>query len=157
MAAAATTAEADRTRGALLGLVWGDVLGCPVEGWDTRAIRRVYGVYADLPAEYPWSQLAGASARTLRRLRPLGLHSDDTQQALALIQVCLAPGGWSVERWAACLVDGMVGRAWRDYGRNFADAVARLRQGIPPQRAGSRTAGIGAAMRCGPLGALLLG
>ncbi len=146
--------QPDRGRGALLGLAWGDVLGCPVEGWDARNIRRVYGAYVGLPADYPWAQLRGCDARTLRRLRPLGLHSDDTQQALALVQICLAPDGWSAERWATCLVDGMRGGVWRDYGRNFAEAVARLRQGVPPERAGSRTAGIGAAMRAGPLGAL---
>jgi ADP-ribosyl-[dinitrogen reductase] hydrolase len=146
--------QPERIRGALLGLAWGDVLGCPIEGWDARDIRRAYGAYVDLPADYPWPQLRGYNARTLRRLGPLGLHSDDTQQALALIQVCLGPDGWSAERWAACLVDGMRGGAWRDYGRNFAEAATRLGRNIPPQHAGSRTAGIGAAMRAGPLGAL---
>ena len=110
-----TPTQPDRIRGALLGLAWGDVLGCPVEGWDARHIRRVYGVYADLPLAYSRQQLAGASAKALRRLRPLGLHSDDTQQALALLNVCLSPGGWSAAKWAACLVEGMRAGAWRGY------------------------------------------
>ena len=145
--------QPDRIRGALLGLAWGDVLGCPVEGWDARHIRAVYGAYDDLPSAYPARLLRGGGVR-LSRLRPLGLHSDDTQQALALLNVCLSPGGWSAERWAVCLVQGMAGGAWRGYGQNFKGAVAHLARGVAPAHAGSRTAGIGAAMRIGPLGAL---
>lgn len=146
--------QADRIRGALLGLAWGDALGCPVEGWDARHIRAVYGAYRDLPAEYPPQLLRGGGQRSLNRLRPLGLHSDDTQQALALLNICLGPDGWAPERWAAGLVQGMTAGAWRGYGQNFKGAVTHLARGVAPQRAGNHTAGIGAAMRAGPLGAL---
>ena len=43
-------------------------------------------------------------------MRPLGLYSTDTQQALALLNVCRAPDGWSAEKWSACLVQGMAAR-----------------------------------------------
>jgi hypothetical protein len=33
--------EADRVRGSFLGLAWGDVFGCPVEGWRSGAIQQV--------------------------------------------------------------------------------------------------------------------
>ncbi|MCX6031786.1 MAG: ADP-ribosylglycohydrolase family protein [Chloroflexi bacterium] len=145
--------QPERIRGALLGLAWGDVLGCPVEGWDARHIRAVYGAYKDLPAAAP-AQPGREGRSRPSRARPLGLHSDDTQQALALLNVCLAPGGWTAEQWAECLVQGLAAGAWRGYGRNFSAAVARLAHGAAPQRAGNRTAGIGAAMRAGPLGAL---
>src|SRR5205085_1366463 len=88
------------------------------------------------------------------RLRPLGLYSDDTQQCLALLHVCLGPGGWSAPAWAALLVDGMHRKVWRGFGRNFRAAVSRLERGAIPQRSGSPTAGIGSVMRIGPLGAL---
>lgn len=140
-----------RKRGALLGLAWGDVYGCPVEGWRARQIRQVYGDYETLPQAYDHQAIEAAGAR-LDRLRPLGLHSDDTQQALALLTICLE--GWSLERWSRCLVQGLDAKAWRGYGRNFAQAVYALRKGIPPEMAGSQSAGIGAAMRSGPLGAL---
>jgi len=87
----------------------------------------------------------------------LGLHSDDTQQALALIRTCLAPGGWQMRAWADLLVRGEKKRAWRGTGRFFRAAVKALAQGVSPLASGSRSAGVGAAMRIAPLGALFAG
>ena len=143
-----------RVRGCLLGLAWGDALGCPIEGWRDHEIERIFGTYDRLPAEYPFAQIAAMNARRLRRLRPLGLYSDDTQQALALIQVSLGTDGWSVERWGDCLVDGMRVGAWRGYGSRFRRAVGKLANGVRPQAAGTASAGIGASMRVAVLGAL---
>ena len=39
----------ERARGSLLGLAWGDVLGCPIEGWRKDDVERVYGEYTSLP------------------------------------------------------------------------------------------------------------
>ena len=142
----------ERIRGTLLGLAWGDVCGCPVEGWRAERIRQVFGDFVRLPDDYPLDRLAPLGKKVLKRLRPLGLHSDDTQQALALINVCL--GGWSPEVWAGWLVHGQQQKAWRGYGRNFQMAVRQLTKGAPPQQAGAATGGIGAVMRIAPLGAL---
>ena len=142
----------DRARGTLLGLAWGDVLGCPIEGWRKDEIERVYGAYTSLPDDYPFDRIQ--AAREVRRhLRPLGIHSDDTQQALALIAVCLG-GPWSPARWAEWLVVAMQRGALRGYGRNFQQAVHKLARGAPPEHAGSASAGMGAAMRIAPLGAI---
>lgn len=142
----------DRARGTLLGLAWGDVLGCPIEGWPREEIHRVYGAYTSLPKKYPFDRIP--SAREVRgALRPLGVHSDDTQQALALIAVCLG-GPWSPARWAEWLVVAMQRGALRGYGRNFQQAVQKLSRGAPPEHAGSSSAGMGAAMRTAPLGAI---
>jgi ADP-ribosylglycohydrolase len=146
------TSERDRIEGSLLGLAWGDVFGCPVEGWRAGQIQTVYGVYDRLPEQYPLEKIRPLGEKAVKRLRPLGLHSDDTQQALALVQVCLT--GWSPESWAALLVEGMKRGAWRGYGRNFTSAIHKLKRGVLPQQAGSPSAGIGAVMRIGPLGAL---
>lgn len=141
----------DRARGALLGLAWGDVLGCPVEGWRAVDIARHFSAYETLPEAYPPS-IVDLSPRRRRRLRPLGLHSDDTQQTLALLAVILDADGWSAAGWADRLVAGADADAWRGTGPNFDAAVAALRKGDPPQRSGSLSAGIGAAMRSGPSG-----
>jgi ADP-ribosyl-[dinitrogen reductase] hydrolase len=142
----------DRARGTLLGLAWGDVLGCPIEGWRKDDIDRVYGAYTSLPVDYPLDRIQPAR-EVRRRLRPLGIHSDDTQQALALIAVCLG-GPWSPARWAEWLVVAMQRGALRGYGRNFQQAVHKLARGAPPEHAGSASAGMGAAMRIAPLGAV---
>lgn len=142
----------ERARGALLGLAWGDVLGCPVEGWRAVEIARHFSAYETLPHAYPPS-IVELSERRRRRLRPLGLHSDDTQQALALLGVVLDRTGWSSTAWVDWLVAGSEAHAWRGTGESFDAAVAALRQGVSPQHSGSSSAGIGAAMRTGPLGA----
>jgi ADP-ribosyl-[dinitrogen reductase] hydrolase len=142
----------ERARGSLLGLAWGDVLGCPVEGWRRTEIHRVYGVYTGLPEEYPLALITSREVR--KRLRPLGLHSDDTQQALALANVCLTVRPWSLGLWAQWLVVGTQRGAFRGFGRHFQDAAHKLTRGAPPEHAGSASAGMGAAMRVAPLGAL---
>jgi ADP-ribosyl-[dinitrogen reductase] hydrolase len=140
----------ERMRGALTGLAWGDVLGCPVEGWRKHEIEAVYGSYDSLPVDYPLERIP---EKRVHRLRPLGLHSDDTQQALALLHVCL-DGGWNAKNWKRLLVRGWQEQAWRGIGRNFEAAVHRLKKGVHHCEAGSPSAGMGAAMRTGPLGAL---
>lgn len=145
--------RAERIEGTLLGLAWGDVLGCPVEGWTATQIEHVFGRYAALPEVYPLARMP-RDEFIRGHLRPLGLHSDDTQQALALLHVCLAPGGFVLARWGEAMVEGAVARAWRGTGRNFRSAVAQIRRGIPASVSGSPSAGVGAAMRIAPLGAV---
>jgi ADP-ribosyl-[dinitrogen reductase] hydrolase len=149
----ASADQADRERGTLLGLAWGDVLGCPVEYWSKQAIAAAYGRYDSLPDEYPWSRIPRTQYHW-GHLRPLGLHSDDTQQAVALVQACLRPDGFLVEAWGGCLILGERERAWRGTGTNFRAALASLGRGVGPLRSGAASAGIGAAMRIAPLGAI---
>lgn len=141
----------DRIKGSLLALAWGDILGCPVETWKKHEIQSVYHTYSDLPKEYPVDKIP---PQKIRRLRPLGLYSDDTQQAMALINVCLNHRGWDKVAWKQMLVQGMSQQAWRGVGRNFVNAVQRMKKGVKIEESGSSSAGIGAAMRTGPLGAL---
>ncbi|APR79593.1 Putative ADP-ribosylglycohydrolase [Minicystis rosea] len=143
-----------RIRGSLLGLAWGDVLGCPIEFWTRELIAEVFGHYQDLPAEYPLARIP-REPRIFGHLRPLGAHSDDTQQALALIHVGKAPHGWRTDRWAEVLVAGEARGAWRGTGKFFRASVQRLASGAALEEAGSPSAGVGAAMRVAPIAALL--
>lgn len=143
----------NKIKGSLYGLIWGDALGCPVETWKENEIKNVYGEYNDLPKSYPIQKIGVVNDKYIKRLRPIGLHSDDGQQAMALINICLVNNGWNKTAWANMLKDGMKRGAWRGTGRYFDDAVKKLSQGIMPERAGSASSGIGSAMRIGPLGA----
>lgn len=124
------------------------MLGCPIESWSEAEITAAFGAYALPSSTYPIDVPAAKRAR----LRPFGVHSDDTQQALALIHVCLS--GWSPAAWGTCLVEGARLKSWRGTGRHFDAAVQKLAKGGTAQTVGSPSAGIGAAMRIAPLGAL---
>jgi ADP-ribosyl-[dinitrogen reductase] hydrolase len=141
-----TVSKDDKIKGSLLGKAWGDVLGCPIETWRDNQIREVYGSYSDLPQEYPFEKIS-KYGKSLSRLRPIGLHSDDTQQAMALVNICLSNGGWSIEKWAKYLVLGMDSGSWRGFGQFFSNAVHNLKKKVVPQKSGSDSAGIGTAMR----------
>ena len=149
--------EAARARGSLLGLAFGDALGAPVETWSAEQIARIFPDGYALPADYASSYLDVLGEGCMNHLRLLGLHTDDTQQAMALLAVATAPGGFSRRLWADWLLGAMRAQAWRGYGRNFAAAVKGLGRGGDAALAtsGSQSAGNGAAMRTGPLGALL--
>jgi hypothetical protein len=56
---------------------------------------------------------------------------------------------WNARRWGRTL--GLMFRrdALRDYGRHFKEAVSKLSHNIPPQQSGSKSEGMGAAMRIG--------
>jgi hypothetical protein len=58
---------------------------------------------------------------------------------------------WNARRWGRTL--GLMFRrdAVRDYGRHFKEAVYKLSHNIPPQQSGSKSEGMGAAMRIGSL------
>ncbi|MBL8917322.1 MAG: ADP-ribosylglycohydrolase family protein [Myxococcaceae bacterium] len=143
------TSRDDRARGCLWGLAWGDVFGAPIESWSADEIATTFGAYEALPESY-----AQVKMSRRRRLRPQGLHTDDTQQAVTLLAVCLGEGGFSPEAWGRALVRGRALKAWRGTGKQFENAVTRLEDGGPARSTGSPSAGIGAAMRTAVLGAL---
>ncbi len=145
------TTRADRVRGCLLGLAVGDALGAPLEGLSAQQIRAHYQLVTD------YTDGARAWKRKPYRWRLPGLYTDDTQQALALIDVLLATGRVDVERLAATYLDlatpdrGYAG-AHRGVGKSFRQVLADLRRGVCPRRTGQESAGIGAAMRIAPVG-----
>jgi ADP-ribosyl-[dinitrogen reductase] hydrolase len=139
----------DRIAGCLHGLLIGDALGCPVEGWTAAEIAEVYGQLDDMH-EAPGS-----------RWRPRGLHSDDGQQTLAVIDaICKDP-----EHPELPFIDSMIalrdaapqraGR-WglhRGVGRNFRQTIRGFQAtgSRDPYAHATATAGNGAAMRIAPV------
>ncbi len=145
------TTRVDRVRGCLLGLAVGDALGAPLEGLSAQQIRAHYQLVTD------YVDGVKAWKRKPFRWRLPGLYTDDTQQALALIDVLLATGGVDVDRLAATYLDlatpdlGYAG-AHRGVGKSFRQVLLDLRRGVDPRHTGQGSAGIGAAMRIAPLG-----
>jgi ADP-ribosyl-[dinitrogen reductase] hydrolase len=143
--------RADRVRGSLLGLAVGDALGAPLEGLSAQQVRSHYGLVTD------YVDGAKAWKKKPYRWRLPGLYTDDTQQALALIDVLLATGRLDVDKLAALYIDlatpdhGYAG-AHRGVGKSFRQVLADLKRGVSPKLTGQASAGIGAAMRIAPVG-----
>ena len=101
--------KSNKLLGCMSELAVGDVLGCPVEGMTFGDIREKYGEIQGL-LRPPFS----------RHWRLPGLHSDDTQQALAVL-AAIAQADWSqallfrtvkCNRWQVNWQISMCG-AWR--------------------------------------------
>jgi ADP-ribosyl-[dinitrogen reductase] hydrolase len=97
----------------------------------------------------------------LKHLRELGIHSDDTQQALGLIH-CIIDSLNNKDKefidiWAdfnkKCYLRHKEkgNRAWRDFGQNFSNSLEKLLKGVDPKSVQTETSGIGAAMRTSPI------
>jgi ADP-ribosyl-[dinitrogen reductase] hydrolase len=139
----------DRVAGCLHGLLIGDALGCPVEGWTASEIRAEFGRLDQMV------ELSG------QRWRPRGLHSDDGQQALAVLDaICLDPERPErpfsellvALRDAAPQRSGRFG-LHRGVGRNFRQTVRSMQAAgyDDPYAHATPSAGNGAAMRIPPV------
>lgn len=149
----------ERKIGSLLGLAWGDAFGVPVEFWSPAEIQSYMGGMKVLPNRYPMHALP---VERLERVRPLGIYSDDTQQGIALLlstRGALTWGEAETEEWVRIILQGFKANGldevipWRGYGSKFREAAERLAAGAKVQQSGSPSAGVGAAMRSGVLGA----
>ncbi len=141
---------AERFLGSCLGLLVGDALGAPVEGWAWPRINQEYG----------W--LDGM----VRGRLPAGSYTDDGQMAIGLLESLVKttrsdsarsgstrssstrfdPAGCAA-RWLANYDPG------RGYGGRLDGIMDRLRSGESWDSVGTDSFGNGAAMRIGPLGA----
>ena len=135
-----------RVSGALYGLLIGDALGCPAEGMSEADIADRFGLLNDMQITEP-------------HYRPAGLHSDDGQQAICLIDAMVFGGDAPAEVFAKLLVDLLVegSKGYRRFGlhrgtgANFRRTVMALKQGQEFKDAANVTAGNGAAMRIAPV------
>jgi ADP-ribosyl-[dinitrogen reductase] hydrolase len=139
----------DRVAGCLHGLLIGDALGCPVEGWTAAEIRSEFGRLDQMV------ELSG------QRWRPRGLHSDDGQQTLAVLDaICRSPDQPErpfsellvALRDAAPQRSGRFG-LHRGVGRNFRQTVRSMQAAgyDNPYAHATPSAGNGAAMRIAPV------
>ena len=134
----------DRFVGALLGGAVGDALGSFCEGWPRSRIMEVeelLGHYRDL-------RRAGGAV-----VRPGGAYTDDTQQALVLVESLLACGRVDPGDVADRLL-----RMWNagelyGYGRAFRETLERMARGVPWQQAASTDLpSNGTVMKIAPVG-----
>ncbi len=131
----------DRILGGMLGLAVGDALGLP---WEFRRGDEIEWEFTgDMVGGGTWGM-------------PPGTWSDDTAQALALIDTLVSEGPdpraflerlleWY--RLGKYTVDGMV----FDIGFTTRRALEAFESGVPPERAGARVPSCGGLMRCFPI------
>ena len=155
--------DSNRARRCLLGLAVGDVLGCPFEPMHPGRIREKYGRFDGL-VETPVRDL-----RDTYFWRLPGLHSDDTQQALAITDILVVYGEihekalldlWKEMAEAYIVVrSARTGKleqfkegfgSHRGTGREFRNRIRSI--AFPPPASN----GDGAAMRVAPIGARFL-
>ena len=145
---------ADRFLGSLVGLAVGDALGGPVEGLEASEIEERFGRiegFVESPEDRP------------TRWRQLGLHSDDTQQALVITESILESGRVNPDIMVRKLVELSEGPrsvpfgAHRGSGRNFRFSVMLMRRDRRWSSGSRNTAGIGASMRVAPVGLFFAG
>jgi len=152
----------NRFIGSLLGLAVGDILGCPIEGMNRDDIRKRYGKVDTLLYPGLW-----------KYWRIAGLHSDDTQQALATLVAFSrtnSKGLNSINEVCKELADIYIkGKeinknasygCWRGTGSGFRSAVDKMTKSKQNNleyvyTSGSVSAGNGGAMRIAPLSCLL--
>lgn len=160
-----------RLEGVLLGQSFGDAWGAPYEMYSPSEIESVFGgVHMGILPTQPIQRIFQAKGREQYYwLRKPGFYTDDTQQALALLTVVfneqkdqLADSCWSerhTQQWARLIVDGFHAQSWRGYGKKFKAAATQLEKTVSSDGqynllVGTPSAGVGAAMRVAPLGAL---
>jgi ADP-ribosyl-[dinitrogen reductase] hydrolase len=144
--------RADRFVGSMVGLAVGDALGYPVEGWTREQIESVHGRITD----YVESPIEPAE-----KWRLPGLHSDDTQQALAVADVLINVGRADPDALCQKFMEMAEGPphlslgAHRGAGRNFRYTIQALGGGAGWNQGSRHTAGVGASMRVAPVGLTL--
>ncbi len=134
-----------RVAGGLLGVAVGDALGVPVEGVSRKRLR-ARPVTEMLPAER-WGL-------------PPGTWSDDTSLTLCLAASLVKQGRLDVEEVGRRFVRWLDAGYWSPHGqavgigRTTRQAIARLRRGVPAEKAGGKgewSNGNGSLMRILPV------
>ncbi|PJJ60704.1 ADP-ribosylglycohydrolase family protein [Hymenobacter chitinivorans] len=139
--------NSDKCRGALLGLAVADALGVPVE-FESRARRRLDPVVS--LREYGTHQ------------QPAGTWSDDSSLTFCLAASLTYIGAYAIDvhDLSRRFVNWLDAGYWTPHGRVFdvgiatREAIARLREGVAPEKAGGTREydnGNGALMRILPL------
>ena len=129
----------DKYEGCLAGLAVGDTMGMPTELLSRDEIKSIYGRTCGMV------DAAGGGNIGLKR----GSYTDDTQMTMALAKAINKAG--YVEQYTVAdefmKLDGrLIGG-----GAGCMEGIANMKRGIPWDKAGSSSAGNGAAMRTAPV------
>ncbi|NLE28975.1 MAG: hypothetical protein GX629_04820 [Phycisphaerae bacterium] len=159
---------ADRATGAILGMAIGDALGAVVEGLHAQRIADWFGQLRDFDQARDFYQ--SLNERTdlpdrvitshRQRWRMPGLYTDDTQQALLLIESLVESGKADRHDYAHRIIECLKASEsldlplglFRGCGPGFREIVRRLLSGQSPDATGVDSAGNGASMRIAPVG-----
>ena len=125
----------DRLEGALLGAACGSALGRQVKGMRPEGIRQRFGWLADL------EQVTGSGACP---------QTDDSRTLSLTLQACMAGEDSAAQAFGERLV--AQARALQHLGRSSSEAIRRLSEGRRWWRAGTPSAGNGAALRTAAVG-----
>jgi len=135
----------DRFVGSLLGVVIGDSLGAPIEGFDSKEVARQYGRVVDhLPNRYG-----------------LGSYTDDTDSTILCAESLLVSGQFDADAMAMHLAKHF--DAERRYGRGTIEALERINDGVHWSKAAKNIYGLegsygnGGAIRIAPIALLYAG
>ena len=125
----------ERIEGLLIGTAVGDAYGLPFEGMSARAIARRW------PNTEPRYRLLGR----------IGFVSDDTEQAVLILEALLRGGG-ELDRTVTLFRRSMVAWFWRlPWGIGLSTLKACLLISLGVRNSGRPSAGNGSAMRAAPL------
>ena len=126
---------ADRLEGTLLGAACGSALGRQVKGMRPEGIRQRFGWLADL------EQVTGSGACP---------QTDDSRTLSLTLQACMAGEESPAQAFGQRLVAHA--RSLQHLGRSSSEAIRRLSEGRRWWRAGTPSAGNGAALRAAAVG-----
>jgi poly(ADP-ribose) glycohydrolase ARH3 len=139
-------ADPSKFEGCLLGLAIGDALGMPFEGWRASSILSRLG--------HKVNDFLPCAERGLRA----GQWTDDTKMALQLARsIIRSKGRLDPADAARSYVAWFDSGDLRGIGRTTAEAILRLKKGVPwneSGKTGEYAAGNGTAMRAAPVGLL---
>ncbi len=151
----------DKFIGALLGVMAGDVMGAPVEGWEEERLNASLRAVAGLPRRSPERALHEAVLGLITGAEiPAGAarYTDDTQMTLGVAESLCDFPDFDGPDMARRFVENFEGQ--RGYGIGAYSVLLALKKGAewnePARRifGGRGSWGNGAAMRAAPVGLL---
>lgn len=136
----------DKVRGCLWGIVVGDALGAPLEGYSAEKIAELHGRVTTFkqPLGHKWFND-----------QPLGFWTDDTQLSFAVLKALLAAEDFDMDVIAEHQAIAM-GESVSGWGYTTQDSIRNLKNGVHWSKSGitdnpQRGTGNGVIMKIAPI------
>ena len=136
----------DKVRGCLWGIVIGDALGAPVEGYSAEKIAELHGKVTEYkqPLGHKWFDN-----------QPLGFWTDDTQLSFAVVKALLEAGDFDMDCMAKHHTLAMA-ESVSGWGYSTQDSIRNLKNGVHWSKSGitdkkNRGTGNGVPMKIAPI------